>query len=300
MNGTIRVLAPGLLTTVQDLGRPGHAHVGVSPAGAADTVSLRIGNRLTGNPEGAAALEMTLQGGRFEFTHDSIISLTGGAFDCSVPMWRTVRVRAGETVEVKGAASGARCYLCVRGGIESERILGSASVHLLSGFGRPLRKGDELAIGAEPAIAAASRAVTPPEWRKRIRITSGAQTARFTSEAFYRLVSSAYLVSGDSNRQGLRLTGTAGVVIPAPDHGQMASEGVALGAVQVPQSGEPILLFVDSQTTGGYPVIASVITADLASLGQLRPRDAVRFEAVSFAEAKRLLLEQEEFIHAAC
>ena len=292
----IRVLSPGLFTTVQDLGRNGYAHLGVSPAGAADPVSLRIGNRLVGNPEGAAALEMTLQGGRYEFDTDAVVALTGGEFvGGSIPMWRAVAVAKGTTIDIGSAKSGVRCYLCVRGGIDAPRIMGSASTHVLSGFGGPLKRGDILGIRAPGGPLPDGRGSFIPEFRKRIRVTSGAQSCAFDAQQAITLATETYQVSDDSNRMGLRLKGAA---LHPPHDGQMLSEGVALGAIQIPPQGQPIILFVDAQTTGGYPVIASVISADLSSVGQLRPRDAVTFEFVSFAEARRLLFEQEKTIAA--
>lgn len=292
----IRVLSPGLFTTVQDLGRNGYAHLGVSPAGAADQLALRTGNRLVGNAEGSAALEMTLQGGRYEFDCDAVVALTGAEFEhASIPMWRATSVKRGAVVEIGGAKTGARGYLSVRGGIDAPRVMGSRSTHVLSGFGGPLKRGDALAIGDEIAAPSVEHRVEPPIYRKLLRITAGAQTAEFDARQAILLATETYQVGDNSNRMGLRLGGPA---LCPPHDGQMLSEGVALGAIQVPPSGEPIILFVDAQTTGGYPVIASVISADLPSVGQLRPRDAVTFQFVSFAEARRLLFEQEAYIHA--
>jgi antagonist of KipI len=292
----IRVLSPGLFTTVQDLGRHGYAHLGVSPAGAADPLSLRIGNRLIGNAEGAAALEVTIQGGRYEFEDESIVALTGAEFDhASIPMWRAVKVSKGTTIDIGAARSCARGYLCVRGGIDAPRIMGSASTHVLSGLGSPLKRGEMLAIGSEPTRPPLARGIERPLFRKHLRVTSAAQTSEFDARQAIVLATEQYHVADNSNRMGLRLSGPP---LRPPHEGQMLSEGVALGAIQIPPSGEPIILFVDAQTTGGYPVIASVISADLPSVGQLRPRDPVTFEFVSFAEARRLLFEQEAFINA--
>ena len=290
----IRVLSPGLFTTVQDLGRPGYAHLGVSPAGAADPVSLRIGNRLVGNPDDAPALEMTLQGGRYEFDCDAIVAITGAEFP-NVQMWRALAVAKGTTIDIGSAKSGARGYLCVCGGIDARRILGSASTHVLSGFGTPIKRGDSIAIGTLKGSPRSHGPALEPAFRKRLRITLAAQTKEFDARQAITLATETYQVSDDSNRMGLRLKG---VSLHPPHDGQMLSEGVALGAIQIPPAGQPIILFVDAQTTGGYPVIASVISADLSSVGQLRPRDSVTFEFISFAEARRLLLEQEESINA--
>lgn len=282
----IVVVSPGMFTTVQDLGRPGYGLAGVSRAGAADALALRTGNRLLGNAEGAAALEMTLLGGTFLFPEGGRILLTGE--------WVARDVAAGETVRVGPIEHGARQYLCARGGLRVPLVAGSASTHVLSGLGGgAVRKGDTFAIG-EPGgperpgpVPAALR-----ERRKVLRVTAGPQAAEFEAAVFY---GAEYTVSSDSNRMGLRLEGAA---IPSAHHGQMVTEGVSLGAIQVPPNGQPILLFVDQQTTGGYPKIANVITADLPSVGQLRPRDAVRFELVSNETAQRLLREQEALLAA--
>jgi biotin-dependent carboxylase-like uncharacterized protein len=293
----VRVHSTGLFTTVQDLGRPGAAHLGVSPAGAADPLALRVGNLLVGNRENAAALELLLIGGRYEFLRDATIALTGAEFDASIPLWTPVAVTAGQTIDIRGARIGARGYLCIRGGIESGKIvLGSQSTHILSGFGVVVKKLDELAFGGEPAGAAQSGVVVkPPAYRKRLRVTAGAQASEFDALQALTLLSGIYRVSDDSNRMGLRLSGPP---LHPPHEGQMLSEGVALGAIQVPPGGDPIILFVDAQTTGGYPVIASVISADLPSVGQLRPRDEITFEAVTVPEARQVLFEQEAWIHA--
>lgn len=287
----IEVLAPGLLTTVQDLGRPGYAHLGVSAAGAADPVSFRIANRLVGNDENAPAVEMTLQGGRFRFYRDSWLAVCGGEFE--VPMWRPFQVAAGSELSFGGCRTGSRGYLAVRGGFEAPRVLGSVSSHVLSGLGpAALRKGDRLETGNR-VVTEVGSPVVPWEIRKSIRVTLGSQSAGFSGAAMHEFLAGQWAVSERSNRQGVRLTGAR---IPAPDGGTMPSEGVALGAIQVPASGDPVILFVDSQTTGGYPVIANVATVDLCSVGQLRPRDTVTFTPVSFDEARRLLLEQEAWI----
>jgi antagonist of KipI len=321
--GVIEVQAPGLLTTVQDLGREGFGPLGVSPSGAADAVALRIGNRLVGNEEGAAGLEMTLHGGTFSFPMGAVLALTGSDFDATlegvpVERWTSIPVNLGQTLRVGPALfSGARCYLCVRGGISVEPFLGSASTHLLSGLGgyegRALRKGDVLSIGAaggrtgilacsspssNPSGARLGRRVAPKILkhlapRKVLRVTPGPQSEWFSKVAQKTFYESTYRVAEESNRMGIRLEGAA---IPASSSGEMISEGVALGAVQVPEGGQPIILFVEQQTTGGYPKIANVISVDFHSLGQLRPRDEIRFELVNFETARSLLIEQEKLL----
>lgn len=278
---------PGLLATVQDLGRPGFAHLGVSASGAADALALRAGNRLVGNDEGAPAIEMTLTGGAFHFERNAIVVVTGSDF--GVEGWRPVELRAGESLRLEASRTGARAYLCVRGGVDARRVLGSASTHLVSGIcGGPLRRGDRLAIGPEPS--------RPPLWRgarwdadrlSPLRVTRGPQASWFRRP----LDGLLYHVREESNRMGLRLKGPRFL-----QRGEMLTEGASLGAIQVPPSGEPIILFVEHQTTGGYPKIANVISADLWKVGQLRPRDPVRFETVSLERARTLLLEQEAWL----
>jgi 5-oxoprolinase (ATP-hydrolysing) subunit C len=287
----IRVLAPGLLTTVQDLGRPGYAHLGISASGAADALSLRVGNLLVGNSPRAAALEMTLTGGTFEFSRAATIALTGSPFETSAPWSCAFDVQPGETLRLGPTRAGARCYLCVRGGLSVPAVLGSASTHVLTALGglegRSLKKGDVLCVG--DAIAGPPhREVFPVDsHRDVVRVTEGPQHTWFEGS----LDSGVYQVAEESNRMGLRLDGPA-----LPCARQLLTEGVSLGAIQVPPQGQPIITFVEHQTTGGYPKIANVISADLPVVGQLRPRDRVRFEYISIARALELLREQEASI----
>ena len=288
----IRVLSSGLLTTIQDLGRPSYCHIGVSAAGAADPVALRVANRLVGSPDGAGAFEMTLRGGRFLFDADSVVSLCGGVFDASIPMWRAVRVSAGEEVSVGGCSVGSRCYLAVRGGVTGESYLGSVSTHLLSGFGRVIQRDDQFQIGTAASGSVRDRVV---EWDRaygRVRVTVGSNSQAFDPDDLFALLNQSWRVSEHSNRQGIRLGGS----LIGSAGGAMLSEGVALGAIQVSPNGQPVILFVDSQTTGGYPVIANVAAVDIGVVGQLRPGSALKLEPVPLSEARRLLIEQEAWI----
>jgi KipI family sensor histidine kinase inhibitor len=299
----IRVLEPGFQTTVQDLGRPGYAHLGVSASGAADPFSLRIGNWLVGNPPGAPALEMTLTGGTFVFSSPALIAVAGSDFGAAVdgyriPLWSAVEVRPGQSLTCAATRSGARSTLCVRGGIASPAVLGSASTHLATGIGghqgRALRVGDGLCVGAvgvqpgPPRRRAAREIAARLIGRDVLRVTRGAQWDRFSEEARAALTGDSYEVREDANRMGLRLSGPK---LEAARQGVMLTEGVSLGALQVPADGQPILSFVEHQTTGGYPQIACVIAADLHRAGQLRPRDRVRFVEVSLEEAGAALRE---------
>jgi antagonist of KipI len=322
----IVVLEPGLFTTVQDLGREEFGPLGVSASGAADPVALRIGNRLADNAEGAAGLEMTLLGGAFQFPEGAVVALAGSDFGAAldgkpVEMWTAFEAKPGQVLRMGPTRSGARCYLCARGSIEVKPFLGSASTHILSGLGghegRALRKGDVLTIGPANVdgqrrtgknacstggagmagkLRLTARALKELQPRKVLRVTPGPQSEWFPESAQRALYEGTYRVAEESNRMGIRLQGPA---IPTASNGEMISEGVALGAVQVPEGGQPIILFVEQQTTGGYPKIANVISADFHSLGQLRPRDEIRFERVEWDTARALLKEQERFLASA-
>jgi len=309
---TIRVDAPGMFTTVQDLGRDGYGPIGISAAGAADAIALRVGNRLVGNAEGAAGLEMTLLGGTFAFEERTVAALTGSDFGATldgapVEMWAAFEINAGASLKLGASRGGARCYLCVQGGIEVSVFLGSASTHVLSGLGgldgRALRKGDRLRIGnaQKERKTIVGRRVAPSAVslfasRRVLRVTRGPQSEWFSESARRVLCESTYNVSEESNRMGLRLEGPR-IQVEGP-RGEMVTEGASLGAIQVPESGLPIVLFVDQQTTGGYPKIANMVAADFASAGQLRPRDEVRFEEVTMEKARAALIEQEKFLRA--
>jgi biotin-dependent carboxylase-like uncharacterized protein len=304
--GLIRVQAPGLFTTVQDLGREGFGPLGVSASGAADPLALRIGNRVAGNPEGAAGLEMTLLGGTFHFPEGAVAALTGSHFEATlngkaVEWWEVFTITPGGTLRMGPTRSGARCYLCVQGGIVVKPFLGSASTHVLSGLGgfegRALRAGDVLAIG--PATGEFTPRRPSPDLlnrltpRKNLRATAGPQADWFPESAWDLFRAGPYRVTEEANRMGLRLEGPS--LFTARER-EMITEGVSLGAIQVPKGGQPIILFVEQQTTGGYPKLANVIAADLASVGQLRPRDEIRFELVGMDVARSLLVEQEELL----
>jgi antagonist of KipI len=303
----IVVEMPGMMTTVQDPGREGFGPLGVSASGAADPIALRIGNRLLGNAQGAAALEFTLVGGVFRFEIDTWIALTGSDFGATLggaPIlnWAAHRVRKGQVLRLQSTRSGARCYLCVSGGVEVPLVLGSASTHLLSALGgyngRALRKGDVLQVG--PARLAAARRLNPQiaaklAPRRRLRLTEGPQSDWFTEASRSAFFGTTYRVTEASNRMGLRLEGAA---IELRLQNEMITAGVPVGAVQVPAGGQPLIVFVEQQTTGGYPVIANVIAADLPSVGQLRPRDAIEFELVPHEAARALFLEHESCLES--
>jgi antagonist of KipI len=303
---SIRVQDPGLLTTVQDLGRYGYSHIGISSGGAADSLAMRIANLIVGNAENAPTIEMTLAGATFEFDEASVIALAGGECDCRIegetgPMWLATRVPARGVLACGAMKTGARLYLATQGGLDVQPVMGSASTNMAGHFGgvegRGLRKGDLLGVrkgrpnSRVPTLKPG--AVEGLYSRGPLRVTRGAQHEWFGPEAFGKLFSCPYTVSEQSNRSGLRLKGDS---ISPRVRSQLLTEGVSLGAIQVPQDEQPIILFVDQQTTGGYPKIANVISADLYRVGQLRPREQVRFIEVAIPEAIHLLREQEEWL----
>ena len=305
---SLLVESAGLQTTVQDLGRPGFGPEGVSASGAADPVALRLGNLLVENQPGMAGLELTLVGGSFLFPDGAVIALTGADLGATVKgrpleMWASHTLEPGTKIMFGATRNFARGYLAIAGGIQVDPFLGSASTHVLSGLGgfegRALRKGDRLRIGRASKkvrrrriTLAALYAFKP---RKVLRVTEGPQADWFSEAAkqvFYRDV---FRVSEESDRVGLRLEGTA---LDGSTAREMITEGVSLGAVQVTPSGQPIILFVEQQTTGGYPKIANIIAADLHRIGQLRPRAEIRFQRTSLAVARSLWIEQERLLNA--
>jgi len=308
----ITVLDAGAFTTIQDLGRPGHAHQGVSAAGAADPLSLRMGNRLVGNEDGAAGLELTLVGGAFRFDQSAIAALTGSNFGAVLESnsgatrpcapWKRFAIEPGEVLRFGATREGARAYLCVAGGIDAPRTLGSRSTHVATALGgmdgKALRAGQLLPIGtprsaAVQRLGGSSDSLTSAIFRRTLRFTPGPQADRFPAESRETFRSAEWEVSESADRSGLRLLGPA--LLP-PESDSARTEGVCAGSVQIPGDGRPIILFMDQQTTGGYPKIATVIAAELAAVGQLRPRDRIRFEEVSLGAAREALLEQERLI----
>src|SRR5271166_19059 len=304
---TMRVAKPGFFTTVQDLGRYGYAHLGISPAGAADALSLRIANLLVGNEENAPALEMTLLGATLEFEANTVIAITGATCECRtgqdldrVPANTATELPAGAVLQCGSMTTGARSYLAVQGGLDVPLVMGSASTLMVARFGgfqgRRLQKGDVLPVRKRDAKRV--RALRPGALNRLypqgpLRITKGAQQDWFSADAFEKLCSSTYVVSEQSDRTGLRLKGEA---MQLRERAELLTDGIPLGAIQVPQDGQPIILFVDQQTTGGYPKIANVIAADMHRVGQLRPRNEVRFAEVSIADAIEALRAQERWL----
>lgn len=279
------VVRAGALTTVQDRGRPGHAHLGVPRSGALDGPAAALVNRLVGNSADAAVLETTLDG--CALRPRSEVTVAVGGAPCRVRVdgrpvaWGApVRVPAGAVLDVGAALSGVRGYVAAAGGIAVEPVLGSRSTDLLSGLGpAPLTNGTVLHLGRELApYARVDVGPQPaPPGELVLRVTPGPRADWFTPEAVRAFTSRTFRVSSASNRIGLR---TEGPVLERAVDGELASEGMVLGAVQVPPAGRPVVFLADHPTTGGYPVIAVVRAIDLPAAAQARPGTPVRFVAV--------------------
>ncbi|RPI28699.1 MAG: biotin-dependent carboxyltransferase family protein [Acidobacteria bacterium] len=295
---TMKVLSPGMMTTIQDLGRFGYQRLGIAPAGAMDTYSLRLANLLAGNQPGAACLEITLLGPQLEFTGPAGIALTGADLTPQlngkpIEMWATVTVSKGDVLGFGTARSGCRAYLACGGGIDVRPVLGSRATLTRAGLGgtqgRPLAMGDEIRIGpvAAPAPVIRAPSVYRREYAGRFtaRIIPGPQDDFFAPETLALFASSAFTVRKESDRMGVRLAGPRLVHRKGPD---IVSDALVLGSIQVPGDGYPIVMAADRPTTGGYPKIGTVITPDMDGLGQLRPGDEVRFAAVSLEQADRI------------
>ncbi|MEU8973398.1 biotin-dependent carboxyltransferase family protein [Streptomyces monashensis] len=282
MTGTLTVVRPGALTTVQDTGRRGHAHLGVPRSGALDAPALVLANRLLGNAPDAAALETTLTG--CALRPDRTLTVVVGGAPCPVTVdgraaaWGTpVRVPAGAVLDVGAVTAGVRSYVAVRGGIAVTPVLGSRSADLLSGLGPdPLRTGDVLPIGtAAPRPPLADLAPWPaPPAELTLPLRLGPRADWFTAAALRTLTSATYRVSQHSNRIGLRTEGPPLERLPG---GELPSEGMVLGAVQVPPDGRPVVFLHDHPTTGGYPVVGVVAEPALAAAAQAAAGTPVRF-----------------------
>lgn len=286
----IRILSAGPRATVQDAGRGGHLREGVPPAGPADPSAFRAAQALVGNAENDAAIEVV--GLPFTFTCDDarVIAATGREVAVEtrdrLPGWAAIFARAGETVTVHGSERTRFAYLAVSGGVATPPVLGSRATYAAAGLGAPLRDGDALPLGAARARASsAGRSLPVPSYDGSVRAIAGPHEDRFAPEALARLFSEPFRVLARSDRQGTRLDGPA---IAARDGAELLTCGVVAGAIQVPRGGAPIVLLADHQTTGGYPVVATVIDVDLGAVAQLGAGEALRFYRVERDEALEL------------
>jgi biotin-dependent carboxylase-like uncharacterized protein len=303
----LKILSPGLHTTVQDLGRIGFQHVGVPVSGALDGFGLRLANVLVGNPEGMAALEILVSGPSFEIAADTARLAVGGPGasleirgerPSAVGAGQSVTLRRGDAVQIALGRQSACCYVAVEGGIAVPSVLGSASTYVRAGLGglhgRPLERGDFVPLALAGASPRAELRAPLPQVKSAeepVRIVLGPQQNYFTAEALELLLNAEFRVSKDADRMGMRLDGRA---LRHKRGWDIVSDAIATGSIQVPGSGQPIILLADHQTTGGYPKIATVISADLPFLGRCRPGDRLRFVAVDPEEAEQLCREAED------
>ena len=303
------VTRAGFLTSVQDLGRTGFREFGVSTSGALDPFALRVANLLVGNDEGAAGLEITLGGLQMRLNDERIVAWCGSEFDVqigsrSLPAGHVARSQAGDELKFRPPQIGCRGWLAISGGVDVPIVLGSRSTDLRASFGgfdgRALRDGDVIPLGSRPGSPIPATRISswtaPHDWvsparpNPILRFVRGMDWTRFNASSLQRLTSEPFTVSPDSDRMGVRLTGPE---LSRAANVDLISEAVAPGTVQVPPSGQPILLLGDCQTIGGYPKIAHVITVDLGIAAQLRAGDRVRFSEVSLGDAHWLLLERQ-------
>jgi antagonist of KipI len=299
----LHIIRAGLLTSVQDGGRWGYQEIGISVSGAMDLRAHRLANALVGNEPSAATLEITLRGPELEFDEDRIVALSGADFvvtigDRLVASEGPFKVPQGARLRIGVRSRGTRAYLAIAGGIDVPPIFGSRSTHLpsrLGGFeGRALAAGDRLPLGPLPSVtrgrAAHASVLTLPRGHARLRILPGPQHDRFAPEALDRLQSEPFTIQPASDRMGYRLDGPR---IEQAVKTELISDPSPLGAVQIPASGQPILLMADRQTTGGYPKLAVVISADVGLAGQLGPGDTIAFALCTRQEALAALIAQE-------
>lgn len=305
MTGVLRVIQPGMLTTIQDRGRWGLQARGVPVAGPMDPYAHRVANAIVGNRADAATLEVTLIGPELEFEDERVVVVTGAAFQLTIdgrpaPHATAFLASAGARLRFGSRLRGARAYIGIAGGVAVEPTLGSRATHLISRMGgldgRQLKAGDHLPLGDwkdnEPLASRPwADAMPMPEGHASIRVLPGPQVECFAGDALAMLQSAPYTIGGKSDRMGFRLEG------PGLRHARGAdiiSDATPLGVLQVPASGQPILLMADRQTAGGYPKIATVISADISVAGQLAPGDTIGFVVCSTREAMAALIAQEQ------
>jgi biotin-dependent carboxylase-like uncharacterized protein len=312
MSAALKVIQPGLMTTVQDLGRTGYQRLGIPVSGVLDPIALRAANALVGNPTGTAGLEIAMAGPVLEVEAESVrVALVGtgdglvveraGGGTRKVPPLESVRLLRGDRLRVGATGRSAVACLAVEGGFALRPFLGSLSTYTRGGFGgldgRTLQPGDRLplALGSAPARAEVRLSGIDLAPAATVRLVLGPQDDYFSAETIAALAAGTYTVTREADRMGLRLEGPP---LPHANGYNIVSDGIAPGSIQVPGSCQPIVLLADRQTTGGYPKIAAVISADLAAVGRLLPGMAVRFAIVTLAEAQAARRAQEADVGA--
>ena len=301
---SIKIINPGMLTTVQDGGRFGLLPYGLPPSGAMDQYSFQIGNILVGNTRTAAALETTFQGFEVQFLQNLTIAVTGADVDIQLknepaPLWRSFRVKAGDILSFGAVKNGLRSYLCVHGGIEVVKILGSSSTFVRGNIGSVLKKDDIIETCQSTEHEKFIDRFLPDKYlpvfvsKTVIRVMDGPQADYFTEMGLATFYDSIYCLSSYSDRQGCRTEGPAVEIKKGPG---IITEPIPIGSIQVPGDGMPIILLRDCQVTGGYAKIAIVVKVDLDRIGQMKPGDNLRFLKVGQAEALKLWRERNNLM----
>lgn len=306
----IKIKRPGLLTLIQDNGRYGYQQFGVPVSGVMDSFSHRVANILLGNNEDEAVLEITIVGPEIEFMENSLIAITGGNLSPAlngepISMWESVCVKKGDILSFSGIKNGCRGYIAFAGGIQVEKVMESRSTYVKAKIGglhgESLKSGDVLKIGdLEEDLTSTKYRKLPnkyiPTYSKEfeVRVVLGPQDDYFTENAVDKFLSTAYKVTNECDRMGYRLEGEA---IAHIDGGDIISDGINFGAIQIPSHGQPIIMMSDRQTAGGYTKIANVISVDLPKIAQAKPGDSIRFKKVTIYEAQELLKRMEENIN---
>ena len=300
----VKVINPGLLATIQDLGRYGFQQFGLPVSGVMDEFAYKVLNILLENDDHAGAIEVTMSGLVLEFYEDSVIAITGGNLDPkingkSIDMWTTVFINKGDILWFSGVKSACRAYIGFKGGIKIPQIMGSKSTYLKGGLGgikgKALSKGDFIPVCPVEKNSFIRR-ILPEKYipsysnNIEIRVVMGPQDDYFSSAGIETFLSNEYKISNDCDRMGFRLEGKT---VEAIDGSDIISDGISFGSIQIPGHGKPIIMMADRQTTGGYAKIAGVISSDLSWLAQCKPGDVIKFNRVSIAEAHELLRDRE-------
>jgi len=296
----MKILSPGMYTTIQDEGRYNYQKSGMSVAGAMDQFSLRVANILVGNSDGEACLEATLMGPKIKFQGEAMIAVTGANLvpminNVAVDMWSGVKVSDGDVLSFGTAKSGCRSYISIANGIDVPEVMGSKSTYVkgkVGGFeGRILKNGDEIKIVNSVGDKVTRSIKLPtnfiPSYKKdnTVRVVMGPQDDYFTVEGINTFFNYPYEVTNEADRMGYRLSGSK---IAHKTGADIISDGITMGSVQVPGHGAPIIMMADRQTTGGYTKIATVISSDINIVGQLKPGDSVKFKSIDIIEAHKI------------
>lgn len=302
----LKIIKPGLLTTIQDRGRFYYQRWGVPVAGAMDEYALRVGNMLVGNNEGECCLEITLLGPEIEFLEPGVVAITGADLGANLDNrycepWKAFNVKKGEVFKFTGIRNGCRAYLAAAGGFKVPSVMGSKSTFLRAKIGgmdgRALQEGDELDINFPIFTNNLSCKTVPEKYRyiprypQIVRVILGPQVDAFTQKGINTFLNSKYMITHESDRMGCRLEGPK---IEHTDKPDIISDGITAGSIQVPGNGQPIIMMADRQTTGGYAKIATVITPDLWKLAQAKPGDSIGFISVTLSQAHDAYIEYEK------